>query len=264
MNGACGASDTGRVRAHNEDHYLVDAEAGLFVVADGMGGHKGGRTAARLAVATLAAGILAARDQAVGSGREPAMALADLVQKACQVIYEEALADASLRGMGTTVTALWLLAGSAAIAHVGDSRCYLLRDGRLTQLTDDHSLVNEQVRAGELTAAEARLSPMRNVITRSVGFEPEVLVDTVTLPVELEDRFLLCSDGLTNHLGDGDLLRLLAPPAPAAELPAQLIDAANQLGGEDNITAVVVAGAAAAAWWPKAASAPGHGGGTAD
>lgn len=234
---AFGLSDTGRVREHNEDAFLIDAAGGLCVVADGMGGHSGGRTASHLAVEILAGELVA---PAANEAPEVWMdILAQRVRRACQVIYEKAREDSGLRGMGTTVTALWVHSGQAVVAHVGDSRCYLWRDGRLSQLTDDHSLVNEQLRAGLIDADEARQSRLKNVITRSVGFEPDVAVDTLALPMQAGDRLLLTSDGLTNQVEDADLARVLARLDPA-QAPTELVALANAHGGDDNITAVVI------------------------
>lgn len=237
---AHGLTDTGRVREHNEDAFWADAARGLFVVADGMGGHLGGRTASRLAVDTLRGDLVPPADAAEATAEALMAALAERLRRACRVIYEASRDDAGLRGMGTTCTCLWAPDGQAAIAHVGDSRCYLCRDGRLMQLTDDHSLVNEHLRAGRMSPEEARRSRLKNVITRSVGFEADVQVDTLALPLEAGDRLLLCSDGLTNLVADAAIAGLLTR-LPVAEVPAGLVAEANARGGDDNITAVVVA-----------------------
>jgi PPM family protein phosphatase len=163
--------------------------------------------------------------------------LADSIRFACSNIYDTALDDVSLRGMGTTATLLLIASGRAFLAHVGDSRCYLLRGDTFVQLTEDHSLVNEQVQAGLMTEAEARTSHLKNIITRSVGFEPDVAVDTLVLPLQPGDRFLLCSDGLTNLVQDPELAKKLAQPS-IEQVPAALVELANDRGGDDNITVI--------------------------
>jgi len=243
-----GQSDVGRKRERNEDAFLVDESLGLFVVADGMGGHAGGDVASRLAVETLAGALRAARAEPDGPFDVrvplPESPLPDLlrrgVEASCAAIYRRAQEDPDLAGMGTTVTALLLRGTDAFFAHVGDSRAYLIRGELVQQISEDHSFVNEQVKAGVITAEEARFSRYKNIITRSVGFESEVLVDLMGLVAEPGDFFLLCSDGLANLVEDeeiGDALRSL----PLEEVPQALIDLANERGGDDNITVVAVA-----------------------
>ena len=182
---ASAKTDVGCVRERNEDSYLVDHDHFLYVVADGMGGHAGGQRASQLAVATLHA-YVRQNAEAVGGMAPPsaddqspplAQFLADGIRHACSTIYDEAEQNNALLGMGTTATAMMLRHGWAYIAHVGDSRCYMQRQGKLVQLTEDHSLVNEQVRAGLITREMAQKSRMKNIITRSVGFERDVDVD---------------------------------------------------------------------------------------
>ena len=241
-----GKSDVGRVREKNEDAFLVDEALGLFVVADGMGGHLGGRTASDLAVKTIAEVLTrhdaeldaVAASQPLEHVRVPPL-LADAVRSACAAIYDMAQGDPELRGMGTTVTALVLRMGRAFIAHVGDSRCYLQRGDRVLQITDDHSLVNEQVKAGLLTLEAARTSRLKNIITRSVGFERDVAVDTFALPVHQDDRFLLCSDGLTNLVDDAEI-GLALSSEPILSVPGILIDLACSRGGDDNVTVLCI------------------------
>lgn len=239
-------SDVGRVRQKNEDAHLVDEALGLYVVADGMGGHLGGRAASSLAVKTIGEEVrrhdaeldAVAAAQPLEQVKVPPI-LADAVRTACGVIYRLAQEDPELRGMGTTVTALMLRVGRAFIAHVGDSRCYLQRGDRLVQITDDHSLVNEQVKAGILTAEGARTSRLKNIITRSVGFECDVAVDTYALPLEVNDRFLLCSDGLTNLVDDAEI-GLALSARPLLEVPGYLVDLACARGGDDNVTVLCI------------------------
>ena len=244
---ARGVTDVGRRRDHNEDAVLVDLEASLFIVADGMGGHAGGATASSLAVRTMQERVRAAlavtppslaAPTRVESSQFPAV-LRLAVEAACRAIFGAARADPTLAGMGTTVTAALLAGRTAFVAHVGDSRCYLLRGGRIFQLSEDHSLVNEQLKAGAITEAEARQSRFRNIITRSVGFEEDVLVDVVGLEIEAGDTLVLCCDGLTNLVSDAEILDL-ATRLPLSESPERLVALANERGGDDNVSVIVV------------------------
>jgi serine/threonine protein phosphatase PrpC len=233
-------TDVGRRREHNEDALLVDQELGLFVVADGMGGHAGGGTASSIAVSTIQKSVRAARDTSPASEASPFPTVLRLaVEDACRAIYRAAQEDPSLAGMGTTVTAALLVGQNVYVAHVGDSRCYLVRSGRIFQLSEDHSLVNEQLKAGAITEEEARSSRFRNIITRSVGFEEEVLVDVMGLEVEPGDRLVLCCDGLSNLVADEEI-REIAVRKPLDDSPEALVELANERGGDDNITVIVV------------------------
>jgi protein phosphatase len=244
---ARGQTDVGQKRDHNEDSFLVDEELALFVVADGMGGHAGGGTASRLAVETIRARMQAARsaqaaifDAAAALEESPLReVLREAVEDACQSIYQAAQGDPALAGMGTTVTAALLAGRNAYVAHVGDSRCYLVRRGHIYQVSEDHSLVNEQLKAGAITADEARHSRFKNIITRSVGFEADVTVDMMGLEVEPGDRLVLCCDGLSNLVDDEEIMEV-AGAAPLEAAPARLIGIANARGGDDNITVIVV------------------------
>jgi protein phosphatase len=244
---ARGATDVGRRREQNEDSYLVDLDTALFVVADGMGGHAGGGTASSLAVQTIQDRVRVARASAPASFASPSTVDASqfpamlrlAVEAACRAIFGAAQEDPSLAGMGTTVTAALVAGRTAFVAHVGDSRCYLLRGGRIFQLSEDHSLVNEQLKAGAITEEEARQSRFRNIITRSVGFEEDVLVDVVGLELEKEDALVLCCDGLSNLVTDAEILEI-ASGSRLAEAPERLIALANERGGDDNITVIVV------------------------
>lgn len=240
-------TDVGRVREQNEDSHLVDERLGLFVVADGMGGHLGGKTASSLAVKTVGESVSSAESSILdGAGVVPLETspvpriLADAVRAACAAIFEHAQQDVELQGMGTTVTAMMLLSQRAFIAHVGDSRCYLQRGERVIQITDDHSLVNEQIKAGLITREQARASRLKNIITRSVGFERDVAVDTFALPLQAGDKFLMCSDGLANFVDDTEIGLALAQLS-LDEVPKAMIALANERGGDDNITVVCAA-----------------------
>jgi protein phosphatase len=241
-------TDVGKKREHNEDTFLVNEDLGLYVVCDGMGGHAGGETASRLAAQTIERELLSARlrgDDPFKSSDKPladaalASALRESIEGACAAVFRTSRANPELAGMGTTCIALLLQGERAVFGHVGDSRAYLLREGEIHQLTEDHSLVNEQIRAGLLSLEEARKSRLKNVITRSVGFEEDVLVDLMGLATRAADRFVLCSDGLSNRVSSdeiGDLV--LKTDLDAA--PAKLIELANARGGDDNITVIAV------------------------
>jgi protein phosphatase len=230
-------TDVGRKRDHNEDSFLVRGEVGLFAVADGMGGHQAGERASRMALDTLA-GVLKAPDG--NPDRKDVLAtLRDALQAAGAAIFDAAQADPSLQGMGTTLTTLWFHRERAYLAHVGDSRAYLFRDGRMQQLSDDHSWVSEQVRAGIMSEEEARESKFRHIITRSVGFEREVMVDGAAIPVQAGDCYLICSDGLSNYVEGEELARILTSRF-YRDVPRLLVELANDRGGDDNITVVLI------------------------
>ena len=243
---AVGETDVGQVREKNEDSFLVVEELGLYIVADGMGGHVGGKTASSIAVREVSEQVREnleeinsdASSDPLQSSVIPRL-LADSVRRACNAIYQRGIEEPDLKGMGTTVTALLVRDARGFIAHVGDSRCYLQRGNRVIQVTDDHSLVNEQIKAGLMTIEEARESKLKNVITRSVGFEKDVAVDTFALPLKAEDKMLICSDGLANFVDDTEIGLALAS-LPLDDIPKAMIDLANERGGDDNITVVCV------------------------
>jgi len=223
-------SHPGRKRRHNEDSYVE--EPPLFVVADGMGGAQAGE---------IASGIVAAAFRRFGS--EPIAPgterLAATIRAANRQIFDRAQVDAQASGMGTTTTAALVEGDHVAIGHVGDSRAYLVRDGKLEQLTQDHSLVGELIRSGQLTPAEAETHPQRSVITRALGTDSVVEVDTFTVESQPGDVLLLCSDGLTSMVDDGTILGLVSESATLDDAARALIKAANQKGGDDNITTVL-------------------------
>jgi len=241
-----GCSDVGRVREENQDSLLVDDELGLFLVADGMGGHLGGKTASTMAIDLIREGTLRELEEMKrAAGATPMESsvvpriLVEVLRETCRGIYDRAAGDPELQGMGTTLTGCLTLGSRLFLVHVGDSRCYLSRGGALTQLTEDHSLVNEQMKAGILTAEEAAKSRLRNIITRSVGFQREVLVDSIILDVEEGDKYLICSDGLSNLVSDSDIAAALTT-MPLESVPAFMVQLANEGGGDDNITVVVI------------------------
>jgi PPM family protein phosphatase len=223
------ATDTGRKRRRNEDAYVVAPP--LFAVADGMGGAQAGEVASRLAAAALA-------DTDSGSLVGPPR-VTSLIQEANRRVHERSSADPATSGMGTTMTVALVEGDTVAIGHVGDSRAYLLRGGRLEQLTEDHSLVNELLKSGRLSREEAGTHPQRSVITRAVGTDPDVDVDAFAVPARDGDLFFICSDGLTDMVGDEDILELLERNGDDLSRAAkELVAAANRHGGEDNITVV--------------------------
>jgi protein phosphatase len=224
------ATDVGRVRDGNEDAYLVDDAIGLVAVADGIGGHRAGEVASATAIEALRA--------AITSGRT----LREAIEDANTAVFSKAQTDINLRGMGTTLTAGTLVAGNTVLlGHVGDSRAYLLRDGELRQVTVDHSLVEELVQEGKLTADEAAVHPQRSIITRSIGTDPVVDVDVYPVELAPGDRLVLCSDGLTDMVHTEDIGAIVRREDDPTRAASALVDAANQAGGVDNITVVVVA-----------------------
>ncbi len=228
-------SDRGRKRTSNEDSYGFSVEHGVYVVCDGMGGAAAGEIASSLAVDEILR--LAANGGTVESPRETMEAA---IASANQAIYSRAQRNQKLSGMGTTMVALAAGERRVWVFNIGDSRCYRLRGRRLEQVTLDHSLVDEQVRLGRMTEAEAQRSPLRNVITRALGTQQQVTPDVFELEAEPGDIFLLCSDGLTKEIDDPLIESLLSNDLPLDELCERVVGAANKAGGHDNITAVVV------------------------
>jgi serine/threonine protein phosphatase PrpC len=232
VNARVGATtDTGQVREANEDALLV--EAPLFAVADGMGGHLAGDVASRTAVETIT--TRAEQDSPGDTG-----SLARLVREANHEIWKKAQSDASLHGMGTTCTLAMLDGSILHIAHVGDSRAYLFRDGDLSQLTEDHTLVGRMVREGRLRPEEAERHPQRSIITRALGVDADVNVDTQTIELREGDRILLCSDGLSSMVDQVSIAQVLDDMADPQKASERLVQLANEAGGEDNITVVVI------------------------
>jgi PPM family protein phosphatase len=222
-------TDTGRQRHANEDSYF--ARSPVFVVADGMGGAQAGEVASR-----IAAGAFERR--AVDDDEPAEGQLEEIAQEANREIHQLAQKDSSRAGMGTTLTAAMVGDDEVALGHVGDSRAYVLRDGELKRLTKDHSLVEELRRQGRLTEEQAEEHPQRSIITRALGPEPEVNVDTMTFPARDGDVFLLCSDGLTTMVSDDEIREILVGAKNLRGAVSRLVDAANHGGGRDNITAV--------------------------
>lgn len=224
-------TDVGRVREGNEDSYLMDEP--LFGIADGMGGHAAGEVASSTAVEALSSG-------AARVNPEDPESLVALLKEANRAIFEKAAKDDSLHGMGTTCTLVLIDAYKVHLAHVGDSRAYLLRDGDLSRMSEDHTLVGRLVREGQLTEEEAAKHPQRNMITRSLGIDSDVRVDLTSFEVRDGDRIMLCSDGLTSMTGEDTIKRVLQQKKSPQAAADELVDLANEAGGEDNITVVVL------------------------
>jgi PPM family protein phosphatase len=245
---ACGLSDVGLTRVHNEDYFEIDPEHKLYIVADGMGGHSHGEVAAQLAVNSIRDFIHKTADQDTTwpFGMDNRLERhTNLLKMAVRIAHDSVLRaiskDGSLYGMGTTVVGFLLAGNVAAVAHVGDSRAYRLRNGRLDQLTQDHTWVNEQVVAGFLSKEQARSHPLKNVVTRALGGESDVLVDVREIEVRAGDVYLLCSDGLTGMLSDADIRDRLAAKGSLHEICRRLVNDSNARGGIDNVTVVVLA-----------------------
>lgn len=232
-------SDVGRVRAQNEDAYSADQERGLFVVADGMGGHAAGEVASRLAVRAATEGLATlAADASLEEALDRVQAA---IADANRAILIEGRAHPDQAGMGTTATVLLVSPrGWYVVGHVGDSRAYLVRDGEARRLTEDHTYVQELVDEGRLTEEQARLHPRSSLLTRALGTTADVDVDTPHGRLTPGDRFLLASDGLTTMLPESRIVDLLGEPLGPDELVASLIREANEAGGADNTTAIVV------------------------
>jgi protein phosphatase len=245
---AFGLTDVGRKRRHNEDAYLIDEERGLFVVADGMGGHAAGEVASRITVESIQEYIAATEEEHESSwpfGFNSRVSLegnrlTTAVEKANEKVMRAVQNRPELKGMGTTVVAALFDGDRATLVHVGDSRAYLFRDGELRRLTDDHSWVQEQVNAGILSEDEAKSHPLKNVVTRALGGAAHVSVDLIEVPNRVGDRYLLCSDGLTGMLPDEELFEHFRTAASIDATVRSLIEVANARGGVDNITAILV------------------------
>ncbi|MCZ6727900.1 MAG: Stp1/IreP family PP2C-type Ser/Thr phosphatase [Acidobacteria bacterium] len=237
---ACGRSDIGKVRSRNEDSYAVLRDQHLLVVADGMGGHGNGDVASQIAVEAVQEKYLGTEGEAEGE-----LAIAERLQRAFSHAHDRIRAagdeDNSLRGMGTTMIAAVIEDKSAVIGHVGDSRAYALRGTTLTQLTEDHSWVHEQVAAGHLSADQARKHPFKSVVTRALGGEQPVEADLRRVRLQSGDLLILCSDGLTTMLTDDEIAAVLIEGGSIDEMSERLINAANEHGGADNTTVVLLA-----------------------
>jgi protein phosphatase len=225
---AAAVTDPGRTRRHNEDAYVI--EPPLFAIADGMGGAQAGEVASRLATAAL-------KEAGANGGGE--QRISDLIQVANRRVYDRSSSDPNTSGMGTTITVALVEDDRVSFGHVGDSRAYLIRDAQMEQLTEDHSLVNELLKTGKLSREEAETHPQRSVITRALGTDPDVDVDTFSVRAETGDLFLLCSDGLTDMVSEDSILEVVEQNRGDIDAALRgLVKAANRGGGQDNITVV--------------------------
>jgi protein phosphatase len=221
-------TDIGRLRARNEDSLLLDPDASLYAVADGMGGHAAGDAASQTAIA------------AFGATFSDTRSVLTAMKSANRAVIERAAAEREKAGMGTTLTALHVRDSAMFVAHVGDSRLYRLRDGQLSQITRDHTVAQDMIDTGKLTKEAAMQHPASSMLTRSLGSRADVEVDLIEDQLAPGDLLMLCSDGLTGMITDGDLSAILAQPKPLEHIAAELIEAANLRGGLDNITALLV------------------------
>jgi protein phosphatase len=243
-----GLSDVGRKRPHNEDAYLCDDRLGLYVVADGVGGHAKGEVAAQESIEQVQNWVLSGRARIDALTAAPSddaayqvrRLLESAVQQACYMVFGMAEQDPERKGMSTTISALLISGQTAFIAQVGDSRVYMMREDRVRQLTEDHTLINYKLKHGLITQEEAERAPGKNVITRAVGHRDYVEVDTTSVAIKPGDRFLLCSDGLHGYLQEKEIAPLLIL-SPLGDAARQFIALANARGGRDNITAIIVA-----------------------
>jgi len=240
---AAGLSHVGMKRNQNQDSFMLAPELGLFIVADGMGGHKGGQIASLMAVTTI---IDFLRDHVSKNGgiADARATLTQALEHANQAIQKKGQTEVDLAGMGTTATALLFHGGKLFIAHVGDSRSYLVHPNRIWQITRDHSLVQEKLRAGLITREQMKSDQNKNVITRSVGFEPEVDVDLYEIDPHPGDVFVVCSDGLSGMISDSIIREVVEKRVfsqnSVEKAAKELIEKANLQGGDDNVTAVVI------------------------
>jgi len=244
---AAGSSDTGRVRRHNEDAYSCDSQLGLFVVCDGMGGESAGEVASRIAVDTIVAqfnGDSAPRDDEAQRDARGFSVRTSRLETALlagnRAIFEASQENTEHAGMGSTVVSAWIANNVASIAHVGDSRAYLGRAGRLEQLTEDHSLVEEQVKAGLMSREESLTALHRNILTRALGRAANIPVDLTEVPLRAGDFLLLCTDGVTQMVSDETLAQTIFTLQQPQRICEELIKLANSSGGIDNSTVVVV------------------------
>jgi protein phosphatase len=241
-----GLSDVGKKRQSNEDAFYLDDRIGLYVVADGMGGHAAGEVASQEAVETIygmvKSGVRGLRELSDplddGDVHKASRLMESAVQAATYMVYSMAELDRGKSGMGTTISAMLILGAYAVTGQVGDSRIYRVVGDTVEQLTEDHTLIAWQLKQGLITAAEAKTSPHRNVITRAVGNREYVEVDTRLVALDKGDRFLLCSDGLHGYLREGDVAPIVK--SGGAEAVKKFVALANERGGKDNITAVLV------------------------
>lgn len=238
----CACSDIGKIREINQDayFYIEDEIVPVFIVADGMGGHKAGEIASNLAISTIASYYKVNRDKIVNEEMFIPQFMNESIAKANERIIEESQGDEELKGMGTTVTMCIILKDELYIGHVGDSRAYLLRDSELIQLTQDHSLVGELLRTGSITKEEAMNHPKKNVITRALGGDLKLKVDIINRELNNDDKIILCTDGLTNMVSEQRILETIKVDENIFESCSKLVNIANEIGGIDNTTIMLI------------------------
>ena len=222
------------LRENNEDFFVVDLEHRLFIVADGMGGHNAGEIPSSLAAAAVREYISKV------DGGNPGINIKSAVQAANKKVFSHALHGTPQEGMGTTLTVLWIVASKAYVAHVGDSRAYVVRNGYMNKITSDHSLVQEMLENGGLSENEARYHPQRNILTRAIGIQDQAEVDLNEFFLEANDILLLCSDGLSSVLSDSEIHDIIKASISVEQAGSRLVNGAAQKGGHDNITAIIV------------------------
>lgn len=229
-----GMTETGHIRDNNEDYYLIDLDLQLFIVADGMGGHQAGEIASRLAVETVAEHLRKVGPSDLGSSLYEAVMLAN------EQVYRQSIARPDYNGMGTTLTAMLKTNGHVKIVHIGDSRAYLLRDGNLTLLTDDHTFVGQLLRLGEITERQAKIHPQRHLLTKALGTAEAISLELSEYQVQEGDILLLCTDGLTNEVYDEEIRDMIVSNKEIKQALDGLVRLALERGGQDNITGIII------------------------
>jgi PPM family protein phosphatase len=237
---ACGATDRGMVREHNEDNYFIDEDFKLFIVADGVGGHQGGQKASEIAVTILPLLLKEATGTVGSMEQELKQAIDTSVRTLSHKIFEKSMEIDDLRGMGSTLVCCLIRKGKAFVSNMGDSRGYLVREGKIERITEDHSMVQSMVKMGQIDEEQAGKHPLRHVITRYVGMEGNFGPDVFIFDLREGDRILLCSDGLTDMLPEQRIEKMVAEEKNMKALPQKLIDRANDAGGRDNVTVLVI------------------------
>lgn len=234
----CACSDVGKLRNINQDavYYVEDERLPIYMVADGMGGHKSGEYASNLSIHVVSRLYNEKREDMISGKLEIPKFINDAFKAANETIVKEGADDESIRKMGTTLTMILLKDGEAYIGHIGDSRAYMIRGGDIVQLTHDHSLVAELLRSGSITESEARVHPQKNVITKALGTDSELNPDIYTKELQKDDILFLCTDGLTNMIEDADIKKRILMATELQEVCVMLTNEANELGGPDNIT----------------------------
>lgn len=236
------STDKGKVRKNNQDSYFVseDTELPLFIVADGMGGHKAGEVASNMAVEIVKDFFIEKKEELKKNKVDILKFIRSAVEKANTIIYKKSIENDEFHGMGTTITMAYIFENKLYIGHVGDSRAYLLRNNKFIQITEDHSLVAEMVKKGSISEEEAECHPQRNIITRAIGTDDEVITDIIVEDIYKDDILLLCTDGLTNMMNDDEIKEILINKIDLQKNCNSLVKKANRLGGIDNVTVIVI------------------------